>query len=127
MDEHGRQVGPDSIPGIDLVVSGSVAIDEAGNRVGKGEGYADLEWGILSELGLVGDGTPVVITVHELQVREEPWEPDAHDVPMTLVVTPERTIETGASSIRPAGIAWDQLDPGRLREIPVLERLRSDR
>jgi len=124
MDEHGRQVGPDAMPGIDLVVSGSVAVDGAGNRVGKGEGYSDLEWGLLSELGLVDAGTPVATTVHELQVRAEDWEPDAHDVPMDLVVTPERTVETGASG-KPAGIDWTALDEERIEEIPALEELRE--
>jgi 5-formyltetrahydrofolate cyclo-ligase len=126
MDEHGRQVGPDAMPSIDLVVSGSVAVDEAGNRVGKGEGYSDLEWGVLSELGLVGPGTPVVTTVHELQVREESWEADDHDVSMDLVVTPERVVETGASG-KPDGIDWRRLDEERCREIPILDRLRADR
>jgi 5-formyltetrahydrofolate cyclo-ligase len=122
MDEHGRQIGPDAMPEIDLVVSGSVAVDESGNRVGKGEGYSDLEWGVLSELGLVDAGTSVVTTVHERQVREEDWQTDAHDVPMDLVVTPERAIETGTSG-KPAGIDWTALPEERLEEIPVLERL----
>ena len=125
MDEHGRQVGPDAMPEIDLVVSGSVAVDESGNRVGKGEGYSDLEWGVLSEFGLVDEGTPVVTTVHELQVREEDWEADAHDVPMDLVVTPDRTIGTGAPG-KPSGIDWDALPAGRLGEIPVLRGLEPD-
>ncbi|PSQ09646.1 5-formyltetrahydrofolate cyclo-ligase [Halobacteriales archaeon QS_5_70_15] len=123
MDEHGRQVAPDAMPGTDLVVSGSAAVDEAGNRVGKGEGYSDLEWGVLSELGVVDAATPVVTTVHELQVREGDWETDTHDVPIDLVVTPERTIETGASG-KPTGIDWTALPGERLEEIPVLRELR---
>ncbi|MFC6938363.1 5-formyltetrahydrofolate cyclo-ligase [Salinirubellus sp. GCM10025818] len=124
MDEHGRQVGPEAMPRIDLVISGSVAVDEAGNRVGKGEGYSDLEWGVLSELGLVEVGTPVVTTVHERQVREEDWDSDAHDVPMDFVVTPDRVIGTGASG-KPEGIDWSALPAERLVEIPVLRELRD--
>jgi 5-formyltetrahydrofolate cyclo-ligase len=124
MDEHGRQVGPDAMPRIDLVISGSVAVDEAGNRVGTGEGYSDLEWGVLSELGLVEVGTPVVTTVHERQVREEDWDSDAHDVPMDFVVTPDRVIGTGASG-KPEGIDWSALPAERLAEIPVLRELRD--
>jgi 5-formyltetrahydrofolate cyclo-ligase len=33
---------------VDLVVSGSVAIDRHGARVGKGAGFADLEFALLS-------------------------------------------------------------------------------
>ncbi len=122
MDEHGAQVAPDAMPGIDLVVSGSVAVDGAGNRVGKGEGYSDLEWGVLSELGLVDAGTPVVTTVHELQVREEDWEADAHDVPMDLVVTPNRIVETDRTG-KPEGIEWSALEDDRIDEIPVLRTM----
>ena len=125
MDEHGRQIGPDAMPEVDLVVAGSVAVDESGNRVGKGEGYSDLEWGVLSELGLVGAETPVVTTVHELQVRDEDWETDAHDVPMGLVVTPDRVIETGAVG-KPSGVDWESLSEERLAEIPVLRDLNPE-
>lgn len=119
--EYGRQVGPDAMPAIDLVVSGSVAVDEAGARVGKGEGFSDLEWAVLRELALVDGSTPVATTVHELQVRAEAWTPDAHDVPLDLVVTPERTVETGAAG-KPAGIDWSRLSAGDVAEMPVLER-----
>lgn len=38
-------------PHIDLYIVGSVAVTESGRRLGKGLGYAELEWGILYELG----------------------------------------------------------------------------
>ena len=118
--EHGVQVGPDAMPGIDLVVSGSVAVTEAGDRIGKGEGFSDIEWAVLRELDLVGERTPVATTVHELQVVDEAWPVAPHDVPLDLVVTPERTVETGASG-KPAGIDRDAAGE-RIDEIPVLER-----
>ncbi|WP_254829721.1 5-formyltetrahydrofolate cyclo-ligase [Haloglomus salinum] len=122
--EHGRQVPPDAMPDIDLVVSGSVAVSESGARVGKGEGFSDLEWAVLRELGLVDDGTPVATTVHELQVREEDWATDAHDVPLDLVVTPERTVETGSVG-KPRGIDWSLLSETDIDEMPVLGRFRD--
>ena len=37
---------------VDLVVVGSTGVcPETGARVGKGEGFAELEWGILTEQG----------------------------------------------------------------------------
>lgn len=74
-------------------------------------------------------GTPVATTVHELQVREEDWGADAHDVPVDLVVTPVRVVETGTDGSRnrkPAGIDWEALPEERLTEIPVLQELRRD-
>jgi 5-formyltetrahydrofolate cyclo-ligase len=120
--EAGVQVGPDAMPAVDLVVSGSVAVTEAGARVGKGEGYSDLEFALLREFGLVDDDTATATTVHEKQVVDEAIETGAHDVPMEYICTPERTIaaETGA---KPAGIDWSKLDEDRLDEMPILTRL----
>ena len=123
-EELGDQVGPEAVDGIDLVVSGSVAVTDDGARIGKGEGYSDLEYAVLTELGLVDQGTPVATTVHELQVVEDELPTAAHDVPMDLVVTPARTVETGATG-GPDGIDWDLLDEARIAEIPVLEQLRN--
>ncbi|WP_226023071.1 5-formyltetrahydrofolate cyclo-ligase [Halomicrobium salinisoli] len=124
MDEYGRQVGPEDVESVDLIVSGSVAVDEDGARIGKGEGFSDLEYAVLRELDLVDDETPVVTTVHERQVREEEWTVDDHDVPMDLLVTPERVVETGTPYERPAGVDWDLLDEERIEEIPVLAERR---
>ena len=127
---HGTPVAPEAVPRIDLVVAGSVGVTTDGARVGKGEGYSDLEWGVLSELGAVGDATAVATTVHELSVLDGPESPiadsaelpapDAHDVPLDLVVTPERTIRTETPYARPEGIDWGALDEDRLDAIPAL-------
>jgi len=122
--EAGERVGPESVEPVDLVVSGSVAVTEDGARVGKGEGYSDLEFAILREFGLVDEATATVTTVHELQVVDETVPTTDHDVPLDRVVTPDRTVRTGAGA-KPTGIDWDAIDDDRLEEIPVLARLRS--
>lgn len=123
-DEAGVQVTPDDVAPIDLVVSGSVAVTESGARIGKGEGYSDLEYAILLELGLLDRQTPVATTVHERQLLDERVDTEAHDVGMDLVVTPERAIRTADAS-KPDGLDWDKLSPDRIDEIPVLDRLRQ--
>lgn len=40
----------------------------AGCRIGKGEGYADLEWAMMASMGAVNDSTVVVTVVHDCQV-----------------------------------------------------------
>ncbi|WP_049926639.1 5-formyltetrahydrofolate cyclo-ligase [Halopiger goleimassiliensis] len=135
--EHGEQVGPDAVEGIDLIVSGSVAVrasrgdgasgersEQDGARIGKGEGYSDLEYAILRDLGLVDDRTPVATTVHERQVIDDPVDTGEHDVPMDLVVTPERVLRPDGGD-RPDGVDWTLLSEDRLEEIPVLRRLRD--
>lgn len=129
--EHGTPVGPDAVPHVDLVVSGSVAVTTDGTRVGKGEGYSDLEWGVLSELGAVDADTTVATTVHERQVVDEsptPLEPSAglpgpddHDVPLDLVVTTDRTVDATPTRDRPTGVDWSLLTDERLAEIPVID------
>ncbi|WP_435145556.1 5-formyltetrahydrofolate cyclo-ligase [Halobaculum sp. P14] len=128
--KHGVPVGPDEVPDVDLVVSGSVAVTPDGGRVGKGEGFADLEFAVLSELGAVGDWTTVTSTVHERQVVDAAAaagdvELDGHDVPLDLICTPERTIRPGSAAKppRPGGVDWDALPDEKLAEIPVLQRL----
>lgn len=120
--EYGVQVGPEAMGSIDLIVAGSVAVNEAGVRIGKGEGYSDLEFGILREFELASKDTPTATTVHELQVLDDDLPTDTHDVGMELVVTPERTIETGTTS-KPAGVDWDAVTDEMREEIPILNRL----
>ncbi|GAA0664160.1 5-formyltetrahydrofolate cyclo-ligase [Natronoarchaeum mannanilyticum] len=123
--EVGVQVHPESMPSIDLIVAGSVAVSERGARVGKGEGYSDLEYGVLQAFDLVAESTTVATTVHERQIVDEDVPVDAHDVPLDLVVTPERTIETETPHDRPDGLDWEALSDERIEEIPVLGSLRS--
>ncbi|MFW5938519.1 MAG: 5-formyltetrahydrofolate cyclo-ligase [Halanaeroarchaeum sp.] len=132
--EHGVPTAPEDVSRVDLVISGSVGVATDGARIGKGEGYGDLEWGVLRELEAVDEGTTVATTVHELSVLDGPQSavaaavdagdalpaPDDHDVPLDLIATPERTIRTETSYPRPDGIDWDALDAARLNEIPVL-------
>ena len=125
-DEYATRVGPEDLPAIDLIVSGSVAVDDRGARVGKGEGYSDLEFAILREFGLVEGGTTTVSTVHEIQVVDEEIATTPLDVPMDWIVTPERRIRTDAAGEKPSGVDWNALGEERIEEIPILGRLRSD-
>ena len=122
--EYGRQVRPEAVPQLDAIVVGSVAVTESGERIGKGEGYSDLEFGILREAGLVDDDTTVVTTVHELQVVDDDVGAEAHDVPVDVICTPERTVRTDAEGGKPSGIDWGRLPEDRIEEIPVLRRFR---
>jgi 5-formyltetrahydrofolate cyclo-ligase len=111
---------------VDLVVAGSLAVGDDGARLGKGGGFSDLELAVATEAGLVGPGTVVATTVHELQVRPAGEIPTAdHDVHVDLVVTPERVIECP----RPRGhrlprLRWPELTEDKIAAIPLLQRLR---
>jgi len=108
--------------GIDLMVTGSVAVDLRGSRLGKGEGYAELEYAILRTVGALSEDTPVATTVHDLQVvREIPREP--HDLTMDIIATPTRVIVVSPRPPKPPGVLWDRLPCRKLEEIPLLRDL----
>jgi 5-formyltetrahydrofolate cyclo-ligase len=119
---HAVPIGLDDLPVIDLLVFGSVAVTAEGDRVGKGEGYAELEFAVLRTLGRVSDDVVIATTVHDEQVVERiPREP--FDVALDLVCTPTRTIRVRHRGHRPAGVLWDFLPEERRREMPILEEL----
>ena len=122
--EAGVPVDPAEMPPIDLIVTGCVAVTPEGARVGKGEGYSDLEFAVLRETGLVDDDTPTATTVHPIQVIKEAPTGE-HDVPMDTVVTPGETVRDGRRE-KPSGIDWDAVTAEQREEIPVLRQLHDD-
>jgi 5-formyltetrahydrofolate cyclo-ligase len=52
-----------------------------------------------------------------------------HDVPIDIIVTPDRVIEARAGALkRPdAGIQWDDLTEAKIAAIPLLGALRAAR
>ncbi|XP_021112284.1 methenyltetrahydrofolate synthase domain-containing protein isoform X2 [Heterocephalus glaber] len=119
-------VGLDSSVHVDLVVVGSVAVSEKGWRIGKGEGYADLEYAMMVSMGAVCEGTPVVTTVHDCQVLDFPEALlEDHDLTVDYILTPTRVIATGCERPKPVGITWSKISPEMLERIPVLRSLRE--
>jgi 5-formyltetrahydrofolate cyclo-ligase len=120
---YGKVVADDELPPIDFVLTGSVAVNLSGARVGKGGGYSDLEYGLLIEAGKIDDHTTVATTVHPIQILREHLPVTDHDLPVDLVATPRAVIEVERQYPRPRGILWNHLQPPQIREIPILERM----
>jgi len=127
--KYGRPVALGDSLRVDLVVVGSVAVAPSGCRIGKGEGFAELELGVLGTMGAVDASTPVVTAVHDCQVLSDaeipagamlPW-----DTPVDVIVTPTRVIRTGARRVDPR-ILWERLSPQKLAGIRVLQQLRRE-
>ncbi len=125
-----RRVAVAELAPVDLVVTGCVAVGADGDRLGKGGGFADLEFALARAARLIGPETLVVTTVHELQLRPVGMIPTgAHDVPVDLVVTPERVIDCREHR-RPRpidGVRWAELTPDKIAAIPLLGRLSERR
>jgi 5-formyltetrahydrofolate cyclo-ligase len=126
----GRRVALNELSPVDLVVMGSVAAGLDGARLGKGGGFADLEFALASAAGLIGPRTVSVTTVHELQVRPSGTIPvSEHDTAVDYIITPERVIDCrpARQSRRPrpsTSIIWDDLTEDKIAAIPLLSQLR---
>jgi 5-formyltetrahydrofolate cyclo-ligase len=120
--KHGKVIDLEEVPELDLVLTGSVAVNLKGARLGKGGGFSDLEYGLMVEMGKIDRRTLVATTVHPIQILRENLLMTAHDIPVNLVATPRAVIEVDGAYQRPGGILWDHLQPPQIHEIPVLER-----
>lgn len=118
----GTPISLDDLPQIDMLVFGSVAVSFAGDRVGKGEGYAELEFAVLRTLARVPESVTIATTVHDAQVVSA-IPHAAFDVTLDLICTPTRTIRVGKRGPRPPGVLWDLLPRERRAEMPILEEL----
>ncbi|XP_049560031.1 methenyltetrahydrofolate synthase domain-containing protein isoform X4 [Orcinus orca] len=122
---YSTPVGLDSRVLVDLVVVGSVAVSEKGWRIGKGEGYADLEYAMMVSMGAVSQGTPVVTIVHDCQVVDIPETLlEDHDLTVDYILTPTRVITTGCERPKPTGIVWSKISCEMMGKMPVLRSLR---
>ena len=115
---------PRNMPKVDPIVAGSVAVNREGARIGKGGGFSDLEFALLTELELSGPWTTIATTVHPLQVMRAPIPMLAHDIPLDLIAVPDEVIACPRHHKRPGGIIWSALPEEKVAEIPVLARLR---
>lgn len=123
---YSTPVGLDHKVNIDLIVIGSVAVSTKGYRIGKGEGYADMEYAMMVTMGAVNQDTIVITTVHDCQVVDIPDElTDEHDLMVDYIVTPTKIINCDGERRRPTGIQWSKVTSQMLKEIPILKDLRE--
>lgn len=76
----GKRTHPSELSKVDLVVCGAVAISLNGVRIGKGSGYGEFEFAILREFNKVGENTPIIAVVHDVQVIQEELRPEPYDL-----------------------------------------------
>jgi len=119
-NEWAEEIPLEAMPQVDAIVTGSVAVTRTGKRCGKGEGYSDIEFAILRELG--HNAVPVATTVHQLSVVND-FPRDEIDLPLSFVITPDQTIKVVPPFPPPNGIHWDRLTDQDLEDMPVLRDL----
>jgi 5-formyltetrahydrofolate cyclo-ligase len=62
--------------------------------------------------------------VHPLQVLDD-FPIEEHDLPVSLIATPNEVLEVKRPPRPPRGIDWDLLPEAALQEMPVLAELRE--
>uniref|UniRef100_T1IMT5 Methenyltetrahydrofolate synthase domain-containing protein n=1 Tax=Strigamia maritima TaxID=126957 RepID=T1IMT5_STRMM len=127
VSEYSKPVSLNEKIKIDLIIIGSVAVSTQGLRIGKGEGYADLEYAMMRELGAVSAQTPIISVVHDCQIFDDLPRNlfGIHDVTVDLIVSPTRVIECDSKMAnKPEGIIWSLLSPEKIKLIPILEKFR---
>ena len=126
MEHFGRPISLEEIAKrgrIDFLVTGASAVSVDGVRFGKGHGFFDLEWGMFTDLGLVGEETPVVAAVHDCQVVHESLHPSSTDILVDYIATPNKLYDIKHRAKRPKGVIWDLLEPKQIEQTPPLQEL----
>jgi len=123
---YGRVVAPSEMPAIDLIVCGSLAVTRQGARLGRGGGLCDLAYALLRSDAKVREYTPILTTVHTLQIVDDRIPMRGHDLPVDFIVTPDQVIAAPSLHPRPRGSLWELLEEERIRAIPALRRGRRE-
>lgn len=123
----GTEIGIDTEVKLDILVIGSCAVSREGHRIGRGNGYVDLDFAILKHLGIVTPKTIIATTVHDCQVYDTlPIDLfQNYDVPVDMIITPTEVIRVEKKLPRPDGIIWHILSDRRLGIVPVLKEIKE--
>lgn len=129
LDGMDRFARPISLAGIreggriGLLVTGASAVSRSGHRMGKGHGFFDLEWALLSEIGVTGQWSQIAAVVHDCQLVDLDVAATAHDVPVDWIITPTRTIRPGTLGRAPGRVHWALLRGTELAGVPPVREL----
>jgi 5-formyltetrahydrofolate cyclo-ligase len=125
LHRFGRRLEPGEKCGIDLLLTGALAVDREGGRLGNGTGYFDLSCAILSANGWLADNPNILAVVDRMQQVTVPLPRDPWDVILTGVVTVEGCYRFGDQGHNEYRIFWQQLAAGRIKKITPLWQLRN--
>ncbi|MBU0513769.1 MAG: 5-formyltetrahydrofolate cyclo-ligase [Proteobacteria bacterium] len=122
--KFGLATKTEQLPGIEFMVTGAVAVYARGRRLGKGQGFFDLEYLILLAANKIDPEVAIAALVHDLQIVDEvPADPG--DVAVDLIVTPNRVLWAAERPVRPSDINWSRLPHQKVRRMTPLFELRG--
>lgn len=130
LDRYGAPVTLAELRGtarLPLLITGGSAVSRNGIRFGKGHGYFDLEWAMLSEIGLTDAESVIVDVVHDEQYVDEDLEGEPHDVPVDWVITPTRSLHVTTGERLPGRVLWELIAGSEHEHTPPILELRADK
>ncbi len=107
---------------IDLALTGCMAIDQKGRRLGEGTGFFDLSMGLLATLGGVNDKTAVGCVAGAEQMSEVDLPCDPWDVGVDFLLFQDQELNFERNEPLPA-VDWQVLAKKQIRKIEPLWHL----
>jgi 5-formyltetrahydrofolate cyclo-ligase len=107
---------------IDLLLAEALTVDQQGTRLGDGNGFDDLSYGILSEMGAIQAATKTLAVVSEDQIVGDTLPREKWDVKMNGAVTPSGFVEFDIDQIE-GKIYWEALPKEQIKKISPLWKL----
>jgi len=106
-----------------VAVTGGSAVSRNGVRFGKGHGYFDFEYALLTELGLTTPNTIVIDVVHDCQYVDKDLPAKEHDVVVDWIITPTRSILVENVDRSQTQIFWDRIPGTEFEDLGVTKEL----
>lgn len=123
----GTPVAATEVAPIDLIIAGSVGAARSGARLGKGGGYADLEFSLLMAHGKISHRVTVATTIHSSQLcAEDEIVMKPNDISLDLIVTAGEVIRCPREFTRPSRIDPSLLDSSKRRSMPPIDAALHD-
>jgi 5-formyltetrahydrofolate cyclo-ligase len=128
LEKHGQLLKNDAIEklSLGLLLTGSLAVDLEGGRIGDGKGFFDLCCAIFQELGALEQNWTALTFIREEQISLDLLPQDKWDIKMSGAVTPYRMHVFNPPCLKPE-IYWDELPRPRLKKIEPLWKIYSAR
>ncbi|KAI4702919.1 hypothetical protein J4E81_001792 [Alternaria sp. BMP 2799] len=121
---------------VDLCVTGGLVFNAQGVTIWEGHNLFEIQYAMLSDLGVLHHKTPVVAVAHDCQVVDEAAlgvekvtvSPTRKgEVQCDFVVTPDKLYEIEGAVKPSGGVDFDVIDPEGVENIPPLQELRGIR
>jgi 5-formyltetrahydrofolate cyclo-ligase len=116
------QLGKDRIQ-VDAMITGALAVDQSGARIGSGKGYFDLSCALFSESEAFTHAPRILAVIHSSQLRDSQLPIDPWDVKMAGVVTKDGCQYFSEYAWKKPQILWQHLSTGRIKKINPLWQL----